>query len=160
MNLIRWEPFTDMVNLRQAMDNLFEDRFFQHYHPAYIFSDSATPTIDMYETDSEIVVKAALPGVEPEETNIDITGNILTIKGDTKVEQEIKEENYIHREYRHGSFNRSLALPSGLSTEKAEANMENGILTLSIPKAEEVKPKVIKVKTNQIDKGKKAKSQS
>jgi len=94
-----------------------------------------------------VVVKVAIPGVKPEDIDITVTGDTLSIKGEAKEETEVKRENYIRQERRYGAFSRSVTLPSGVETEKAEASFENGILTLNIPKAEEVKPKVIKVKS-------------
>ena len=94
-------------------------------------------------------MKAALPGLKPEDATIDISGETLTIKGVTKAEQEIKKEDYLYQEGRYGAFSRSVVLPSGLKTEKCEATMEDGVLTLSIPKAEQVKPKAIKVKAKE-----------
>lgn len=87
------------------------------------------------------MVKATLPGVKREDVSIDITGETLTIRGDTKAEEEVKREDYLYQERRYGSFSRSVVLPGGLKTDKAEATMEDYVLTLTIPKAEEVKPK-------------------
>jgi HSP20 family protein len=109
----------------------------------------AAPALDVYQTPSEVVVKAALPGAKPEDVNIDITGDTLTIKGERKAEQEVKRENYLYQERRYGAFSRTVVLPSGLKSDKAEATMEDGVLTLTIPKAEEVKPKAIKVKAKE-----------
>jgi HSP20 family protein len=100
----------------------------------------------MYQTPSEVVIKAALPGVNPEEIDIAITGDTLTIKGETKAEEEIKREDYLYQEHRYGTFRRAVTLPGGVNSDKAEASFENGILTLTIPKADEIKPKQIKVK--------------
>ena len=91
--------------------------------------------MDIYQTPNEVVVKAALPGLKPEDVNIDIAGDTLTIKGESKAEQEIKREDYLYREKRYGAFCRSVLLPSGLKADKAEATMEDGILTVTIPKA-------------------------
>jgi HSP20 family protein len=90
-----------------------------------------------------------LPGLKPEDVSIDITGETLTIKGESKAEQEIKKEDYLYQERRYGAYSRSVVLPSGLKTDKAEATMEDGILTLTIPKVEEVKPKKISVKAKE-----------
>jgi HSP20 family protein len=95
------------------------------------------------------VVKAALPGLMPEDVSINITGETLAIKGESKAEQEIKKEDYLYKERRYGAFSRSVVLPSGLKTDKAEATMEDGILTLTIPKVEEVKPKKVSVKAKE-----------
>jgi HSP20 family protein len=102
-----------------------------------------------------VVVKASLPGVKPEDVDITISGDTLTIKGETKTEEEVKREDYLYQERRYGSFSRTIALPSSLQTDKAEATFENGVLTLTIPKIEEVKPKTIKVKPKEVIEGEK-----
>ena len=145
VSLVRYRPFTGMANLRQAMDRLFDGRFFAPYRLFTFETGDITP-IDMYHTEKEVVVKATLPGVKPEEVDISITGDTLTIKGETKAEEKIERKDYLYQEHRYGAFHRSVALPSGLKTDKAEANFENGVLTLTIPKAEKVKPKQIKVR--------------
>jgi HSP20 family protein len=100
----------------------------------------------MYETDDNVIVKSAVPGIDAQDLDISITGDTLTIKGETKAEKEIEEENYIRRERRYGAFSRSLAIPVQIKADEAEAAFENGILTLTLPKAEEIKPKTIQVK--------------
>ena len=145
-NLVRWEPFRDLVSLQEAMDRLFEESFVQSRvgWPASVGMEALA--VDMYETDDAIIVKTAVPGIKPEDLDVSIVGDTLTIRGETKAEGEIKKENYIRRERRCGSFCRSLALPLPVMVDEAEAEFENGILTLTLPKAEEVKPKAIKVK--------------
>ena len=146
MAIERWRPFTDLMSLRQAMDRLFEDSFVRPSRALETLGEVAAPALDVYQTASEIVVKAALPGVKPEDVSIDITGETLTVKGQSKADQEVKREDYLYQESRYGAFSRSVVLPGGLKTDKAEATMDDGVLTLTIPKAEEVKPKAIKVK--------------
>jgi HSP20 family protein len=102
--------------------------------------------VDMYETDEAVVVKSAIPGIDPDDLNISITGDTLTIKGETKAEEKIEEENYICRERCYGAFSRSMTVPVPIVADEAEADFENGILTLTLPKAEEVKPKAIEIK--------------
>lgn len=160
MNLIRWEPFHELVTMRQAMDRLFEDSNTRPFGLASVSGRGLAPAVDMYETADEVVLKTPLPGLKPEQLDIKVTGNILTIKSETNGEQEIKQENYLRRECHYGAFARSLTLPAGLEIDKTEASLESGILTLTIPKAEEVKPKVIKVKTKQIAEGKKVENKS
>jgi len=145
-SLIRWEPFSDLISLRDAMDRLFEESFIRPSSRLLAPLGIGDLAIDMYETDDDVVVKTAVPGVKPEDLDITITGDTLTIKGETKMEEEVKRENYLRQERRYGAFSRSVALPGGLDTDKAEATFENGILTLRIPKLEEVKPKSVKVK--------------
>jgi len=145
-NLVRWDPFHDLVSLREAMDRLFEESFVQPQGGWLAPVGMETLAVDMYETDDAIVVRTVVPGVKPEDLDVSVTGDTLTIKGETKAEEEVKEENYIRRERRYGSFCRSLLVPIPVVADKAEAEFENGVLTLTLPKAEEVKPKAIKVK--------------
>ena len=149
MAIERWHPLTELMSLRQAMDRLFEDSFVRPSRALAVLGEAATPTLDVYQTPNEIVVKAALPGLKPEDVSIDITGETLTIQGESKVEQETKKKDYLYQERRWGAFSRSVVLPSWLKPDKAEATMEDGVLTLTIPKAEEVKPKTIKVKAKE-----------
>lgn len=145
-NIVRWEPFRDLVSLREAMDRLFEESFVRPRAGWLAPVGAEALAVDMYETEDAVVVKSAIPGVKPEDIDINVTGDVLTIKGETKVEEEVKEENYIRRERRYGAFSRSIAIPASVVPDKAEAEFEDGVLTLTLPKAEEVKPKAIKVK--------------
>jgi HSP20 family protein len=149
MAIERWQPFTELMSLRQAMDKLLEDSFVRPSRSLAALGEATIPGLDIYQTPDEVVVKATLAGVKPEDVTIDITGETLTIKGETKAEEEVKKKDYLYQERRYGSFSRSMVLPSGLKTDKAEATVEDGVLTLTIPKAEEVKPKAIKVKARQ-----------
>ena len=142
-NLIRWEPAREMMSLRDAMDRLFDDAFTR---PLSIRDAWSVPAIDMYQTDDEIVVKASLPGIKPDEVQINVTGEVLTLKGEIKHEEDKKEKAWHIHEQRYGSFERSVALPTDVVADKAKAEFENGILTITLPKAEEVKPRTITVK--------------
>ncbi len=142
-NLIRWEPAREMMTLREAMDRLFDDAFTR---PLSLRDAWSVPAIDMYQTDDEIVVKAALPGIKADEVQINITGEVLTLKGEMKHEEEKKEKAWHMREQRWGAFERSIVLPTDVVADKAKAEFENGILTVTLPKADEVKPKVINIK--------------
>lgn len=142
-NLIRWEPAREMMSLRDAMDRLFDDAFTR---PLSIRDGWSVPAIDMYQTDDEIVVKAALPGIKADEVQINVTGDMLTLKGEVRQDEEKKEKAWHIREQRFGSFERSVALPTAVVADKAKAEFENGILTVTLPKADEVKPRTITVK--------------
>lgn len=144
-NLSRWEPAREMMTLREAMDRLFDDAFTRPLSIRDGWS-MASPAIDMYQTDNEVVVKASIPGIKPEEVQINITGDVLTLKGEMKQEDERKERAWHIREQRAGSFERSIALPTAVKTDQAEAVFENGILTVTLPKADEVKPRTINIK--------------
>ncbi len=145
-SLRRWQPMNELVSLRDAMDRLFEDSFIGPRWGWLAPASAANLAINMYETKNEVVVKAALPGVKPEEVEVTITGNTLTISGESKEENEVKEKNYMRKERQFTSFTRSVALPTGLKADQADASFENGVLTLKVPKTEEAKPKTIQVK--------------
>ena len=142
-NIIRWEPMREMMSVGDLMGQAFDD-----------FFSRSTSTIDRYgvlhldmaETEDDVVVQAAIPGVKPDEINISVSGDTLTIRGEVKEDDELEENNYHIREMRRGSFTRSVLLPSKVIADKAKAKFENGILKLTLPKAEEVKPKTISVK--------------
>lgn len=145
--LTRWEPFRDLITLREAMDQLFEESFVPSRRSLTRVAPTGALAVDMYETDEEVVVKSEIPGIDPDDLDISITGDTLTIKGETKAEEEIEEDNYFCRERRYGAFSRSLSIPVAIEPDEAEAEIEDGVLTLTLPKAEEVKPKAIEVKT-------------
>ncbi|MFZ5820802.1 MAG: Hsp20/alpha crystallin family protein [Chloroflexota bacterium] len=142
-NLTRWEPVREMMTLREAMDRLFDDAFTR---PLSVGAASAAPAIDLYQTDDEVVVKAALPGLKADEVQISVTGDVLCLRGEFKQQDEKKEATYHIREQRYGVFERSILLPVDVQTDKAKADFENGILTVSLPKAEAVKPGTISIK--------------
>jgi HSP20 family protein len=134
-----------MMTLRDAMDRLFDDAFTRPLR----LNDGhwSMPAVDMYQTDNEIVVKAAIPGVKTDDVQINVTGEVLTIKGEVKEKEETQERAYHLREQRWGMFERTLALPTDVVADKAKAEFESGILTITLPKAEEVRPKTISIKT-------------
>jgi len=150
----RWEPLSEMVSLRNAMDRLFEDSVVR---PSVFLraNEGGLLPLDIYQTKDDVVVKASLPGFKPDEVDISITGDTLTIKGEHKEEEETTEGEYWLKERRYGTFSRTLTIPVEVKSEKAEAAFENGVLTLTLPKAEEVKPKQIKVKTSKLLEGEK-----
>ena len=141
-NLIRFEPMREMITLREAMDRLFNDAF----TPSSFSGGLQIPAVDLYQTDDEVVVKASLPGLKAEDVQITVTGEMLTLKGEFKQKEDVKEKAYHLREQRYGLFERAFALPTEVVADKAKAEFENGILTITLPKAEEVKPKMITVK--------------
>ena len=147
-NLTRWEPEREMMTLREAMDRLFDDAFTRPFSMIRNGgSNWSSFPIDVYQTDNDVVVKAALPGVKTDEVQINVTNDILTVKGETKHEEEKKDKSWHIREQRWGAFERSIMLPTGVVADKAKAEFDNGILTITLPKSEAVKPKTITVKT-------------
>ena len=144
-NLTRWQPVREMVTLRDAMDRLFDEAFTRPWGQADGWRGLG-PSVDMYETENDVVIKASLPGLKADDVQINVTGEMLTIKGKTVESSEVKEKAYHMREQRYGAFERDIALPTLVMSEKAKAEFDNGILTITLPKAEEVKPKTITVK--------------
>jgi HSP20 family protein len=142
--IVRWQPMRDMASVRDAMERMADERFFRMPVPFAPWIEG-TLAVDMYDTADSVVVKATIPGVKAEDIQVSVTGDTLTVKTEVKEEQEIKRENYLRRERRYGSSCRSVTLPGGLESDKAEADYTDGVLTLTFPKAEEVKPKSIKV---------------
>jgi len=143
-SIVRWEPFRDALSLRDAMDRMFEERFFRPPVP-FGFLGEGSLAVDMYETDDSVVVKTSIPGVKAGDIDVSVTGDTLTVKAEMQ-EEEVKREKYLRRERRYESYCRSVTLPGGLEMDKAEADYTDGILTLTFPKAEEVKPKSIRIK--------------
>jgi HSP20 family protein len=143
------DPFSGFVSLRNAMDRLFEDAFVR---PGQLFSwtsaangNVAPLSLDLYETESDCVVTAALPGVRPEDVDVSVEGNVLTIKGELKTENEEEKGGYHLRELRHGSFYRRIQLPVPVEADGARAQFQNGVLTLRLPKAAEARERKIQI---------------
>jgi HSP20 family protein len=153
-NITRWDPFGEMVHLRQAMDRLFDESFTRPWRLLDREGETFVP-LDVYETEGDLVVKVSLPGVKPEDVDVSISGDTLSIKGEFKFEEETKKPSYYRQERRYGSFHRALTLPTEVEADKAEAVFEHGVLTLTMPKAETVKPKTIKVKARGMIEGEK-----
>ena len=145
-NITRFDPFGEMVTLRHAMDRLFEDSFVSPLTLRSYNGEAIAPALDVHQTADEIVVTAALPGLKAEDVDITITGQTLSIRGDFKADEEISRDQYLYRERRFGTFHRQLQLPVRVQGDAAIATFEDGVLRLSIPKAEEVKPRQIQVK--------------
>lgn len=143
--LTRWNPARDMAALRNEMDCVFADSVLG---PPPLWNLSGEEVhLDVYEEGNNLVVKASVPAVKPEELNVQIENDILTISGETKRDEEHKEQDYYLRERRYGRFSRSLELPRAVNAEQADAVFANGVLTLTLPKADEARGKLIKIKT-------------
>ncbi len=142
-NLTRWQPIREMMSLREAMDRFLEDSFSREIG---VFEGAHFPLIDMYQTDNDVIVKAIIPGIKSEDLNISVTGDVLTINGEVHHEEETKGKQYHMREARYGAFTRTIPLPISVNSDKASAQYEDGVLTLTLPKKEEVRPKTITVK--------------
>ncbi len=146
MALIRWDPFREMSALQERMNRLLSDyRTRSPLGEEEMAQGSWIPAVDIYETMDSIVINVELPGVSKEDMSIEVKENTLTIKGEKKLEKDVKEENYHRMERTYGSFMRAFTLPGTVSQEKVKAKFRDGILEIVLPKAEEAKPKQIKV---------------
>jgi len=141
--LTRWEPSRGVTTLQDRINRLFNDTLQRVEGEASL--SAWAPPVDIYETEHELVVKADLPEVDPKDLDIRVENNILTIRGERKFEQKVNEDNYLRVERSYGSFARSFTLANTVNAEAIKADYQNGVLTLSIPKREEAKPKQIKV---------------
>jgi HSP20 family protein len=137
--LVNFDPTHDIRTLENWFERMFADPM-----PTYR-SRAVTVPLDIYEREGFLYLKAAVPGVEPDEIDVQIQDNVLTIKGETKHEQESEEARVYRREYAYGSFSRSVRLPENLNLDAVNAEFKNGFLTISIPRVEPEKPKALKV---------------
>jgi HSP20 family protein len=141
-SIARFEPFRGVTSLQEQINRLFNEAFDRSTEGSLA---TWAPAVDIYETEHELVVKADLPDIKPEEIDVRVENNILTIRGERKFEKKVNEDNYLRVERSYGSFSRSFSLASTVNTEAINADYKDGVLTLSIPKREEAKPKQIKV---------------
>ena len=144
--LARWEPFRGVTTLQDQVNRLFNDVFDRKGEESSL--SAWAPAVDIYETEHELVVKADLPDVDPKDLDIRVENNILTIRGERKFEKKVSEENYLRVERSYGSFARSFTLANTVNADAIKADYQNGVLTLTVPKREEAKPKQIKVSIN------------
>jgi HSP20 family protein len=146
MAIERWDPFGDMVSLRDAMNTLFQQSVLRPgtMGPGGGVAASSLP-LDIVENQEEFLIRASLPGVKPEDVHITVHGDTLTIRGESRQEEEKQGEHWHLRERRLGTFARSISLGAPINSDKAQTRFEHGVLTLTLPKAEEAKPKQIKI---------------
>ena len=145
MELIPWRPFGELDSFRREMDRLFE-RFTGERPFLKRFREEWSPSVDISETKNNIVVKAELPGTDAKDIDVSITGNVITIKGEKKEEQEEKDEQRHYVELYHGSFQRSFQLPAEVKTDKIDAVFDKGVPKVTLPKTEQAKKKEIQIK--------------
>jgi len=156
MAIIRWDPFRDMVTLREKMNRLFEDAVTHHGEEKDLISSSWAPAVDIYEDENQLVLSAEVPGIEEKDVEIKIEDSTLIIQGERKMEKETKEENYHRLERAYGSFYRSFSLPNYIDQDKIHAEHENGVLKITMPKKPELRPRKVKIlKTSTEEKPKK-----
>lgn len=141
MAIVRWDPFRELTALQTEVNRLFS----RMGSGDVAERQSWTPSIDVIETDDSIKLKAELAGMDPKDINIEVQDNVLTVSGERRFQEEVKEDKYYRIERRYGSFSRSLALPQTVNENGIEAKYENGVLEVIVPKAEIAKPKKIAV---------------
>lgn len=157
-NIVRLDPFRDMMTLRNAMDRLFDNAL---VGPNLAWpGESLNMATDIVENPEEFIVKVTVPGIKADDIEVTYNNNVLTIKGETKEEQNIKDAQYILHERRHGNLMRSFSLPSNIDADSIQAQYNDGVLTLRLSKAEEAKPKRIPVKNPQLVEAKIAESKN
>jgi HSP20 family protein len=140
-----WRSKRELLSLGESLDRFFDDWFVGPTTLWAIPTFGSVLPVDVYREDGRLLIKAEIPGVTSDELDISVKDNVLTISGETTAEEEVKEEKYICRERRHGSFSRSVALPVEAEGDKAEAAFEDGVLTVTVPVAEEPQPEVVKI---------------
>jgi HSP20 family protein len=143
MTFNRWEPYRGTATLQEQVNRLLGNVLERSAEESNL--TSWAPAADIYETEHELVVKADLPEIDPKDLDIRVENNILTIRGERKFEKKVNEENYLRVERAYGAFSRSFSLANTVNAEAIKADYQNGVLTLTIPKREEAKPKQIKV---------------
>ena len=145
MAIIRWDPFRDMMTLREKMNRLFDDSLSQKGEERDMFTSNWSPAVDIYETGNELVLTAEVPGIDEKDIEIKVEDNTLTLKGERKFEKETKEENFHRIERSYGSFFRAFSLPNSIDADRIQAEHENGVLRVVMPKRQELKPKTVKI---------------
>lgn len=140
----RWDPWRELNHIREVMNQAFGEVPVARGEEGML-APAWMPPVDVYETPEAIVLKAELPGIQKEDVDIQVERNVLTLKGERKAEREVKEENYYRLERQTGTFYRSFSLPHSVQADRIEASMRDGVLEVRLPKAEEAKPKKVKV---------------
>jgi len=147
MNAIaRLEPFRGLANLQDQFNRIFNESIRNFSEESAV--TTWAPAVDIYETHNELVVKADLPDVDEKDIDVRVENNLLTIRGERKLEKSVTEENYLRVERTYGSFSRSFSLPNTVNSEAIAAEYKNGVLTVTLPKREEAKPRQVKVSVN------------
>ena len=142
-SITRWEPFRNLSTLQNQFNRLFEPNF--PGRPENSELTTWAPAVDIYETENELVIKADLPEITEKELDVRVENNMLTIRGERRFEEKVKEDNYLRIERTYGSFSRSFSLPNTVNTEAIKAEYKNGVLTVTLPKRAEMKPKQVKI---------------
>lgn len=147
-SLVRWQPFQELSNLQRQMNRWFEP--FAERTSLVPFEEGITsmefgPPVDIIEDDQKLTFKVEVPGIEEKDIHVEVENNVLTVRGERRIEKDVKEENFRRMERRYGAFARSFTLPPSVDAEKIDANYNNGVLAIQIAKRAEAKPKQVKV---------------
>jgi HSP20 family protein len=148
MAIVRWDPFRDLVTLQERMNRMFDESFrgvSRGSSDDWALGGAWAPAVDIYEHDGNIVLKAELPGVDPKDVDVRLENNTLTLRGERKVDNEVKQDSYHRVERAYGAFTRSFTLPSVVDQEKIKADYKDGVLKITLPKRDEAKPKQINI---------------
>lgn len=141
--ITRWDPFHNLSTLQEQVNRLFDSKFSPNGDGSAL--SAWAPAVDVYETENELVIKAELPGATEKDFDVRVENNMLTIGGERKFEQKVKEENYLRMERAYGTFHRTFSLPNTVDTQAIQAQYTDGVLTVTLPKRAESKPKQVKV---------------
>jgi HSP20 family protein len=145
MAITRWRPFRDMVSIQDEMNKLFDDFFGRPLVRTEWTEGVWTPSVDVSEDKDNVIIKAEMPGMKKEDVKISVQDGVITLRGERKQENEEKDKNYHRIERSYGSFCRSFQLPTSVKTDKIKASYKDGVLNVTLPKTEEVKPKEIPI---------------
>lgn len=145
MTITRWSPMTDLVSLREAMDRLFEDSFIKPSAWTGLAAGQVAVPVDLWETNDAYHLRADLPGIAPEEIDINVTADTVSLTGEAKASQDVTSDGWLRQERRIGKFQRAFTLPVQIDPDKVQATFTHGVLDLVLPKADQVKPRTIKV---------------
>ena len=148
MAIVRFEPFRDLVAVQNRLNRIFDDAFGGNPRASeedWALGGQWAPSVDIFEHEGNLVLKAELPGIEPKDVDVHVENNVLTLRGERKFESEVKREKYHRVERAYGTFSRSFTLPNVVDTEKIKAEFKDGVLQVTLPQREEAKPKQIQV---------------
>ena len=147
MAIVRWDPFRDLMTIQERMNRLFDQTLSKTRvdDEEGLTASTWSPAVDIFETADSIVLKAELPGVSRENIDIQVRDNAMTLKGERRFEREVKDENYLRIERSYGAFQRGFNLPAMIQQDKIKAVFKDGVLEVTLPKAEEAKPKQVKI---------------
>ncbi len=149
MAIVRWEPFRDLLTLQDRMNRLFDASYGtmrgRGAEDDWALGGSWAPAVDIYEKEGNIVLKAELPGIDPSDVDIRVENDVLTLRGERKLDEEVKKESYHRVERSYGSFTRSFTLPNVVDTQNIKAEFKDGVVRVTLPKREEAKPRQIQI---------------